>query len=336
MAGIGNPYQHLMMQGLNEQGRIWAFNGAPSRFFGILQTGLFSKPNYLHFDWINSYYWRKTNWMTLLSVPAFVVQVLIVRYLLQIKIVWTVHNIVPHDAQMLWVHRSCQRFLAKNCDWIRVFSGDSLSRAAAELNVPIGTFRVVPEGSYVGFYEDTTTQTRARQFLMLPPNARILLYMGLVKPYKGVLELVQLFKKLNLSNTRLLIAGQAMDAGYQTKIESELTDAVRFDNTFVAADALQHYFEAADVVVLPFKKIENSGSVIMAMGFRKAIVAPNLSVVKERLSEQPQLLFDDAHTLEERIRQALALSSDELLEIGNRNFDALKNHSWQDFAACFG
>ena len=335
VAGIGNPYQHLMMQGLNASGRLVAFNGAPSRFFGILQTAVLHKSEYLHFDWINSYYWRKASWMTLLSVPVFMAQVLIVRHLFGIKIVWTLHNIVPHDVEMLGVHRFCQRFLAKRCAWIRIFSADSLSRAVSELGVPADRFRIVPEGSYVGFYEDSTTQLIAKQTLKVPSDKRLLLYAGLVKPYKGVLELIQLFKRLDFPNTVLLIAGKAMDANYQTQIEAELTDNVRFDNNFVAANKLQFYFGAADLVVLPFNKIENSGSVILAMGFRKAIVAPNLAVVKQRLTQQTELLFDKKNTLENRIQFALNLPVNELIEIGNRNFEALNKYQWQDFAACF-
>ena len=324
-----------MMQGLNASGRLVALNGAPSRFFGILQTAVLHKPDYLHFDWTNSYYWRKTNWMTLVSVPFFMVQVLIVRYLFGIKIVWTLHNIVPHDVEMLGIHRLCQRFLAKNCAWIRLFSADSLPRAVLELNVPASRFKIIPEGSYVGFYENATTQLAAKQTLHLPLDKRVLLYAGLVKPYKGVLELVQLFKKMNLPDTLLLIAGKAMDVDYQAQIEAELTDNVRFDNNFVAANKLQYYFGAADLVVLPFNKIENSGSVIMAMGFRKAIVAPNLAVVKQRLAQQGDLLFDAENTLEARLRFALSLPPDEITKIGNRNFDALNTYNWQDFAACF-
>ncbi|TDB63473.1 glycosyltransferase [Arundinibacter roseus] len=335
VAGPQNPYQRLMIEGLNHEERLHAFSGIHDKFWGIGRTVLKHRPDYLHFDWIISYYFRRFSILTYLSVFTFCAQIFLTR-LLGVKIVWTLHNIVPHDmTHQLAVHRFCQRFLARRCEWIRVFATSTIAEAAEELRISDTRFRVVPEGDYTAVYPDTITQEQARTYLNLPAQARIMLYLGLIKPYKGVLELVRHMKKLDTPNTFLLIAGKGMDSTYVEEIRNELIPSIMLVDRFIETDELQYFFQAADVVVLPFKKIENSGSVIMAMGFAKPIIAPAAGAVTERLAGQSQWLFSSADELPEKITGLINATDQELKTIGKRNFGVLSNHRWEHFALLF-
>ena len=77
VAGIGNPYQHLMIKGLNESELINAFNGVDDRFLGPIRTWYKYKPKFIHFDWIHRYYIRRTSWMSYFLLPLFILQVVI-------------------------------------------------------------------------------------------------------------------------------------------------------------------------------------------------------------------------------------------------------------------
>ena len=87
VAGIGNPYQYLMIKGLNSESNLQAVSGINDRFFGILRTAIQLKPDYIHFDWITSFYYRRSIWMTSLSIPLFMIQLLIVKYVFNVKLV---------------------------------------------------------------------------------------------------------------------------------------------------------------------------------------------------------------------------------------------------------
>ena len=334
VAGPSNPYPHLMMDGLNETPGIRAFNGIHDKFFGIARTLLMHRPTYLHFDWISSYYFRRWRWLTYLSVLTFCAQIMLARRM-GVKVVWTLHNILPHDSPALRVHRFCQRFLARRCEWIRVFSEETVARAAAELGVPEGTFRVVPEGDYSHVYANHISREEARKKLGLSGEAKVILNIGLIKPYKGILELMEAFDTLQHPNTYLVIAGKVMDQEYGKKIRARLSDRVTLVDEFIPADELQVYFNAADLVVLPFQSIENSGSVIMAMGFARPIIAPRMGVVQERLIQQDEWLYDSIHELPAKLRYATELPQGTLEAAGNRNFEALAKYTWQDFALLF-
>ncbi|MCK0132262.1 glycosyltransferase [Flavobacteriaceae bacterium F08102] len=336
VAGLENPYQSLMIQGLNADASIEAKNGFKGRFFGIFKTVYKQRPDVVHFDWITSYYERRRLWMTLVLLPLFYAQVLYVRYFTATKIVWTLHNIDPHNAQNLWLHRIVRRFFARQCLWIRVFSEDSIERAKAVLKQPIEKFLVIPEGPYTEVYPNEISRQEARRKLELPHANRVLLSLGFIKPYKGFENLMMTFAKLNPVNTSLVIAGNCLDEGYKKQLDALLNEYpqvdIRLMARFIPPEELQYYFNAADAVVLPFDKVENSGSVIMAMGFKKAILAPQMGVLKKRLAQQNFLLYN---RLEEGLNTIFAIDQNELETIGQKNYASLQQHRWEDFVLAF-
>lgn len=332
VTGDQNPYQHLMMEGLNSDASLHAFHGIEHKFFGIFITLIKFRPDYLHFDWIGRYYYRRWRWLTLLSIPLFCAQLLLARWL-GTRLVWTFHNILPHDLPEVGVHRFCQRFLARRCDWIRVFAEETVPRAAEELRVPNDRFRVVPEGDYTSVYPNTVSRQEARATLGLPDSAKVVLYIGTIRPYKGVQELVETFKRLDPPDTVLMLAGRVLHAAYGHRLRESLSPQIRLYDEFIEKDRLQYYFNAADVVVLPFRNIENSGSVIMAMGFKKLIIAPRLGVLRQRLANQAEWLYEVDEALPAMILKAINTNS--LQEIGENNKKALRAYHWNDFTYCF-
>tara|TARA_B110000211_G_C14022321_1_gene528258 strand:+ start:179 stop:1210 length:1032 start_codon:yes stop_codon:yes gene_type:complete len=327
VAGIGNPYQHLMIKGLNIDERINAVSGIDDRFFGILRTAISQKQDYIHFDWITSYYYRRSLWMTFLSIPLFMIQLLIVKYVFNIKLVWTLHNIQPHDLKHQKIHTFCRHFFAKQSSWIRIFSEDSIGRAKQALKVK-DKFVVCPEGSYVDYYKNTISINDAKQKFNITKNDFVYLYLGFIKPYKGIENLIENFNKLQIENKKLIIAGNVLNKNYFNKIFTENKN-IQFVNRFIENDELQYFYKAADVVVLPFNKVENSGSVILAMGFKKIIVAPKMGVLLKRLINQNDFLYKEGELFQ---KMELAFENkNTLIEKGEQNFEELKKYSWNDF-----
>jgi beta-1,4-mannosyltransferase len=327
VAGIGNPYQYLMIKGLNSDANINAVTGINDRFFGILRTAIQLKPTYIHFDWITSFYYRRSLWMTLLSIPLFIIQLLIVKYVFNIKLVWTLHNIQPHDLKNHKIHSFCRQFFAKQCTWIRIFSENSLDRAQKALNIK-NIFIICPEGSYIDYYKNTITFKEARKELNIEDESFVYLYLGFIKPYKGIEKLIENFKKLQIDNKKLIIAGNVLNEKYFKKIYTKDNDII-FVNKFIENDELQSFYNSADVVVLPFNKVENSGSAILAMGFKKVVVAPKMGVLHKRLINQQDFLYEEGelyHKLE-----LVYSNKGSLTKYGKLNFEELKKNNWTDF-----
>ena len=333
VAGIQNPYQFLMMNGLQTDQRLVVKHGIDDRFFGILKTAIKQKPDYIHFDWETSYYYRRSLWMTLINVPFFMLQVYIARYIFNCRLVWTPHNIIPHDYKYKKINRFCRRFFCHNMKWVRLFSDVSLPGAVQEFNCSETKFKIIPEGSYVEYYPNNVPRVEARKYFNISEDKLVLVYTGLIKPYKGILELIHLFKKSFPDDTVLIIAGKAMDADYAASIKKLIDGNIIFIDRFIENNEFQLLFNTADVVTLPFKQIENSGSVILAMSFKKPVIAPAIGVLTERLKNQRELLYKES--LEQSFETLKKLKSEKLLQIGEMNFTELGKYKWEDFAKAF-
>lgn len=322
-----------MIKGLQTDPRLIVKNGIDDRFFGIIRTAVSQNPDYIHFDWETSYYYRRSLWMTLINIPFFVLQVYVARYIFNCKIVWTPHNIFPHDSRYLKIHKFCRIFFARNTKWIRLFSNLSLEGAINEFKCDKKKIKVIPEGSYVGYYPNKISRIEARRFLNIDSTKMVLLYTGFIKPYKGIDNLIRCFKKTFSSDTILIIAGKVMNFDYFQSLKKSLSENIMLVDRYIENDELQFFFNAADVVTLPFKKIENSGSVILAMSFKKAVIAPAMGVLIERLKFQSGLLYKES--LEQSFEVLKQLKIRELEAMGEKNFCELSKYSWTDFAKAF-
>jgi beta-1,4-mannosyltransferase len=334
VAGPENPYQSLMIEGLN-QPNIQAFTGINDRFLGIIRTQLRYKPDYIHFDWIVSYYYRRWSLLTLFSILLFCLQLEWIYRCTPTRIVWTLHNLLPHDLPLRFFHRFCQRFMAKRCHWIRVFSEDTVTTASKELQVPLHRFHVIPEGDYSSIYPNESSTNEAREKLDIPITAQLLLFFGTIRPYKGILDLFQVIHQIDNPDLMFLIAGHIPDQSYAQLLQKELPAGCILHPNFISKEQLHYYFNAADAVVIPFIEIENSGSAILAMGFGKPIIAPAKGALPKRLHTQSQLLYDSKVSLKQAIIKVLHYSDDVRKQIGERNIHALKNYQWADFGRLF-
>jgi glycosyltransferase involved in cell wall biosynthesis len=336
VAGRENPYQNLMIQGLRENQELIVRNGCKGRFFGILKTAVFQWPDFIHFDWETSYYYRRNRCFITLNIPWFFIQILIVKYLFRCKLVWTPHNVVPHDAKFMGVHKLCRCFFAREVEWIRLFDADTFERATLELRVHSSKFIVVPEGSYVNYYTNNIDSLSARKLLDISNEKKVLLYFGLIKPYKGILDLLISFRLMEKkADYELLIVGKSMDSNYLEELVKNVCPGVRIIEGFVQENEVQNYFNAADIVVLPFEKIENSGSVILAMGFGKPIVAPSKGVLSKRLAFQIDLLYSTDRLDAEALNKLNSYSIEKLTEKGKKNKESLEVNNWSDFGNYF-
>lgn len=334
--GIENPYQKLMMEGLEESG-FEVIYGSSKRFFCILNTYLSKKPDWIHFDWPYSFYsinlpapfkWAAFYW--------FYLQVLIISRFTKCKFGYTLHNLERHNFYNKKIDHKAQSVLFKYCNFIRVFNNETIEKISAKWDrINLAKFHVQPEGSYADYYPNEINSVIARNYFAYSPDDFVILCFGSIRPYKGIMELIDGFIENRESNWKLIIAGYPFDKNYTKQIEEKCKNIsyIKLVIGHQPEEKLQYFFNACNVVACPFRQIENSGSVILAMGFKKAVIAPNQGVVKFRLKEQAQLLFDES--INEVLASIKKISISELDIIGQKNYDAAGSHRWKDFSKLF-
>lgn len=334
LAGPHNPYQRLMMEGLRQAGHTVG-HGRPGRFFALTRTALQQRPQAIHLDWPGSYYLRSNRLLCRFQAALFGLDLALLR-LTGTPLVWTAHNLSEHDTPHSRLDRAAKRRLARLARLVRVFSGLQVEEAAQKLDILPDKIVALPEGGYIGFYPEAQTREEARQALGLPQDARVMLHFGNLRPYKGSSHLLHAFLQMAAPSDRLVLAGPAHTPHYVEHLRHIIGDDSRIllHPGFVPEDKVQTYFRAADTAAFPFDRIDNSGTVILAMGFGLPCLAPADGAVQARLHTQPQLLFTPG-LLAEYVRKLLTLPLPELQAIGRRNREEVLQYRWEDFGPVF-
>ena len=131
-------------------------------------------------------------------------------------------------------------------------------------------------------YKNFISKVDAKKKLGIENNKKILLYIGIINEYKNILTLIDKFKKLNSDKYILVIAGTVTSKKLKLKIQKKRQyKNIIFDLKFIPDDELQYYFNASDLVVLPFSSVLNSGSVMLSLSFNRPVLCSNMGTLKE-------------------------------------------------------
>jgi glycosyltransferase involved in cell wall biosynthesis len=195
---------------------------------------------------------------------------------------------------------------------------------------------VIPHGSYVGAYPNTCTRAEARERLGLGKDRFVYLFLGLLRRYKGVDDLIVAFEQLDETSSELMIAGRIHDPIYASKLAAHTRDkdAIHTWFEYVQDHELQYFMQACDVCVLPYRDVTTSGAGVLAFSFGRPIVAPALGGFPELCANGRGFVYDAAEP--EGLRRALrqARHSD-VMEAGKRALAWAKEHRWSALAPRF-
>lgn len=230
------------------------------------------------------------------------------------KILWTLHNVLPHNTRFPEAEIALRQVLVAHSDAIHILSELSVDEARKHYDVPDAKVFFVPHPSYEGWYANVGDATAARLDLGVGPNDFTFVQFGALLPYKGVLELVEAFRSLKqqhpLKSFRLIIAGNPADKEYVGTILEEIVDVpeIRLIQSAMQEKEIQTLFNAADVLVAPYVKTLNSGVSLLAATFRKPLVAPNMAGVAQTFAADSSLLYSgrDGDNLFDALERSLS------------------------------
>jgi glycosyltransferase involved in cell wall biosynthesis len=290
-----NPYLDLLEGGLRQHGVACAKDpndGVNWRWL-LAQRG---QVQVLHFHWLEYHYDRPTPFASVVALVAFILKVVLAKGL-GYRIVWTVHNLQPHEQKHPKLDYACWWIMARLAHVAIAHCQDTrcrlIQRFALRRHAHI---HVLPHPNYVGVYPNTVRREEARQQLGLAQASTVYLYFGAVRPYKGIEEATVAFKTLADEAARLMIVGRPLNEEITKNIHNLTGEDTRILTVFeyVPAEQVPLYYAAADVVVLPFRNVTTSGSAILAMSLGKPVLATALGCLPELLSDETGLLYDPA------------------------------------------
>jgi len=196
------------------------------------------------------------------------------------KIVWTVHNVMPHETVWVEQDKKIHQMMADAADALHVMASDSATLTAPYYTLDERKMFVVPHPTYEGAQPDEISRAEARTQLQIGEEEFVFLSFGAIMEYKGYDRLMAAYDQLRgktAKKTRLIIAGLPSDKALVEKIAAWGAGKpdVILDMTPVPHDKLQVYFRSADISVCPYRRTMNSGAAMMAVTFDLPVLGPN-------------------------------------------------------------
>ena len=231
------------------------------------------------------------------------------------KIVLTVHDLLPHDTGE--AHKQAFRDLYRMVDGIICHSGNIQTRLREEFSVPEEKVAVIPHGPFFYDLPATDSEQTLRSF-NLEPGKLLVLWQGIIFPYKGIDLLLSAWQQVEANNddASLLIVGTgAPEFAEQIRDQISRLDLkrVQLHLRFISTEELVGLYRAADIVVYPYRAITTSGALATGLALGKTIVASNLPVFRELLTDRQNALLVDPNNSAELAAALLELSTDSRL-----------------------
>ncbi|MGO9322408.1 MAG: glycosyltransferase family 4 protein [Solirubrobacteraceae bacterium] len=176
-------------------------------------------------------------------------------------LVLTAHDILPREARP--GQRAAQQRLYDRFDAVVVHSEHGRQRLTGELGVDPERVHVIPHGVFEHLAAEAT-----RAPAPFETDKSVVLCFGLMRPYKGIELLLEAWR--GIEDAELWIAGAPrMDI---SALQASAPPGVRFVARFIGDGELPAYFRRADLVVLPYREIDQSGVLFTALAFGKPLL----------------------------------------------------------------
>jgi len=303
----------------------------------LIRYGARSKPSILHILWNNKFeFFDRTILMLYYKVRGK-------------KIALTAHNVnqARRDSKDSLLNRITLKIQYRLCDHIFVHTQKMKNELCHDFDVVETAVTVIRHPINNAFPDTELTPAEAKRRLGLRDDERTILFFGRIRPYKGIEHLLAAFKLLSTNreeNYRLIIAGEPKKGSEEYLHEIQRTIKTEFNQEqvimriqFIPDEEMELYLKGADVLVLPYKEIFQSGVLFLAYSYGLPVVATDVGSFGEEIVEgetgflcRPGDVTDLAGTLEKYF------ASDLYRDLRTRRAEireyARRVHSWDAVA----
>jgi glycosyltransferase involved in cell wall biosynthesis len=323
-----NPYGELLCRALERLGVEVEFQAAVDEEHLRQNRG---RIDVLHLNWPHYDYYHEDGAEMRARMQRFVARLELAREL-GYKLVWTAHNIYPHNRRHQQIDHDCRLEICRLATAVIAHCEAARDGVARQFGRTHGLF-VIPHGNFVDVYARTETRAEAREVLGLPERAFAYGFFGGLMPYKGIEELIAEFRVLDAPDAWLIGTG-----GGKPEYLDRLRGIVAGEPRIVlrafprAPNAeITRVLEAADVITLPFLATMTSGTVMLALSWGKPVVVPALGCLPVTVPPEAGILYDPAEpgSLGRALRDARAL---DLEPSGRAALAAARSFDWDAIA----
>ena len=314
-----NPYGGLLARAMRGVG-VELEAGQPETLTKAWLHENQGKIKVLHLNWPN-YMYSGEELEAQLGLLTELIDNLALARLLGYRIVWTVHNLYPHESNSRDLDHLAQTAITHLANAVIVHCEHARSLVRKHFHRTEGVF-VINHGNFMYPYPNEVGRDEARKRMGLNDDHFVFFYFGNVRRYKGIERLIEVFQSLAWG-----AFAAAFGRKFFTEYGQELVASVPPDDPRVmlrssrhfANDEFQYLFNAADVGVFPFLKVLTSGSVITAFSFGMPVIAPGVGCLTELVPPEAGIVYGAED--DEGLRRSM-------VEIQEREIGPMREAAW--------
>ena len=253
--------------------------------------------------------------------------------MLRYKLVWTIHDLIPHGE--FFVNEALiTKLLAKLSD-TKIVHSEEVIKQMKFMKIDTSNCRVIPHGNYIGYYPNNQSKKIVTNKSNNMNQEFVFGFFGNIRKDKGVIKLVESYISCNLKNAKLILAGKPENNEVKThliKLSKHRKDII-FNFSYISGEKIQSYINKFDIFVCPFINITTSGSVVLAMSFKKPIISPNVGDLLG-YPRNTGYYYDknNSNALCKSMKKAF-FDRKLLKEMGENSFTFISKNTWKKSAA---
>ena len=211
------------------------------------------------------------------------------------KIVLTAHNVnrSRRDSKDSLLNRITLGIQYRLADYVFVHTEKMKTDLIQEFHVYANRIGVIPYGINNAVPNTELSPLEARRRLGIPAGQKTVLFFGNIAPYKGLEYLTSAFRQafVNRNDYLLIIAGWPKNCeSYWSAIRRSIRGDVQkgrilLKDEYISDEETEVYFKAADVLVLPYRYIYQSGILFLGYSFGLPVLAADVGSLKEEIIE---------------------------------------------------
>ena len=209
------------------------------------------------------------------------------------RVVLTAHNVnaARRDSHDMLLNRLTLRIQYQLADHIFVHTEKMKRELIEGFGAGAARITVIPHGINTAVPSSSLTSIQAKRRLGIRDDQRTILFFGRITPYKGLEYLISAFGMLRGGDYRLIIAGRPDRCEeYWSSIEKLIREDLKggrvvLRSEFIPDDETEIYFKAADVLVLPYRDIFQSGVLLLGYSFGLPALVADVGSLKEEIAE---------------------------------------------------
>jgi D-inositol-3-phosphate glycosyltransferase len=238
------------------------------------------------------------------------------------RLVFTAHNVNAgkRDSNDSWLNRTSLKIQYHLSDHIFVHTNGMKNELVVDFRVPKDKVTVIPFGINNTVPNSRLSAAEAKRQLGVDEGDKTMLFFGNIAPYKGLEYLISAFSPLLSKDRsyRLIIVGRLKGSeNYWKQIQRAITRSGIHDRIiqrieYIPDELTELYFKAADVLILPYAHVFQSGVLFLGYSFGLPAIAADVGSLKEEIVEgetgfvfKPRDPVDLAHKIDKYFNSEL-------------------------------